>query len=488
MKRIGLTALFALAASACSSSATLLPTATPVAPIEMPGSALAVVVAHGPSAAADRAPGSASGWIEAAAKSDYLLAGAREETVGVWIDVPDVAPHAHLPTAIALAIDTSGSMDGQKIVQARAAARTVIDELSDGDIVCVLAFNDTARELVRPTVLTPATRASILGTIAELGAGGATNIADALTVGEARLRAAPASHPLRRLMLISDGRATAGSTDRSALANIAEGGQTSGVQVTALGVGLDYDENALNAVAIASSGRLFHLSDPSEMVSIIRRELDLLRATVAVDALVEVVPAPGVRVVGADGQRATWGASGAMRVTLGAIFGGQHRELALRLALDHGTAIEGKRPLVSVRLHFRDPADGGLQRVQEAVVRSEVTTDPTLVAAHQNTSVLALVTTAEAAQMTVAARDQVSAGSFDDADAQLALAQQRFEEAGRLAANAKDKRRMADAARGVSEQRRHVQAAASAAPAARPAMQREAALEANDFAMDAFGF
>src|SRR5262249_13691636 len=150
------------------------------------------------------------------------------------------------------------------------------------------------------------------------------------------------------------------------------------VQVSAIGVGLDYDERTLNALAVRSSGRLYHLEEPRDMTAILDREVGLLQATAAAGAFVEIAPAPGVTIVAADGVRVAWQSGGVARVPLGTMFGGQHREMVLRVRVNAGSAAGGNEAghaLASVRLHFHDPADGGVERVQEVVARYQVTTD-----------------------------------------------------------------------------------------------------------------
>ena len=199
---------------------------------------------------------------------------------------------------------------------------------------------------------------------------------DGLGLAERRALASPPSHPVRRVVMISDGMANIGPSSPEVLGAVAARGSDGGVQVSAIGVGLDYDERTLNALAVRSSGRLYHLDEPREMTAILDREIGLLQATAATGAYVEIVPAPGVTLQGADGVRFDWQGGGAARVPLGTMFGGQHREMVLRVRVDAGSeAGEGGRALASVRLHFHDPADGGVERVQEVVARFQVTSD-----------------------------------------------------------------------------------------------------------------
>ena len=70
-----------------------------------------------------------------------LLAGTRDTFLGVWVDVPDTRPTTRPPMDLALVVDTSGSMAGAKIENARAAATTLVKNLKDGDIVSLDAFS-----------------------------------------------------------------------------------------------------------------------------------------------------------------------------------------------------------------------------------------------------------------------------------------------------------------------------------------------------------
>ena len=152
-----------------------------------------------------------------------------------------------------------------KIAHARAAAQRVLNELADGDLVSLHTFSDDAVQRVPQSPLTAQGRRWMSAVIEELGADGGTNLFEGVRFAEAVSAAAPETHPVRRVVLISDGRATAGNTSTHALAQLAEAGLPRGVQVTAVGIGMDYDEATLNALALRSSGRLYHVADSTEL-------------------------------------------------------------------------------------------------------------------------------------------------------------------------------------------------------------------------------
>jgi Mg-chelatase subunit ChlD len=223
-------------------------------------------------------------WIGASAEGEMLMSNTRDTVLGVWVDVPEVRPEVRPPMEVALVVDTSGSMAGAKIENARAAASTLVRNLKDGDIVALDAFSDNARTVVPPTRLNAESRQQILRAISGLTPAGSTNMFEGLTLAEGQVAAAPPSHAIRRVVVISDGIANVGPSSPETLGAIAERGLRFRAQVTSLGVGNDYDERTLNALSVKSSGRLYHLTEPKEMATILKGELDLLDATLASDS------------------------------------------------------------------------------------------------------------------------------------------------------------------------------------------------------------
>jgi Ca-activated chloride channel homolog len=424
-------------------------------------------------------------WIGAAGASDFVMAGVSDTVLGVWIDVPNASQKQHAPAAVALVIDVSGSMAGSKIENARLAARSLVDKLADGDIVSIHTFSDDARERVAPTQLDRNSRAAIDRVIDGLEPTGGTNLFDGLRLGESRSFSAPSTHPVRRLVVISDGVANIGPSTPEILGELASRGAESGVQVTAVGVGIDYDEHTLNALAMRSNGRLYHISEPRELSAMLESELGLLQATAATNAVLEIVPAPGVQILGVDGLRTEWGPNGALRFQLGTMFGGQHREMAVRVRVT--AQADGTHPLASVRFHFRDTADGNLDRVQEVVARYQVTSDHVALEQHMNAKTQTIVTSQEASRAALAAADSLNKGSYESAEKELAVAETKLRASAATATTVADKQRMIVAAGKMADARVKTKAAAAAPPAAKPAM-RSPALDVNAAAMRSMGY
>jgi Ca-activated chloride channel family protein len=436
-----------------------------------------------PGAAADRG----GSWIGAAGDSDLLVAGVNDTSLGVWVDIPASLAKVHAPADVAVVVDTSGSMAGAKIENARQAVRALVEKLSDGDIVSVATFSDEAHERVAPTVLSKSSRAAILAVVASLHPDGGTNLFDGLKLAQARAAQAPATHPVRRVVLVSDGKANVGPSSPEILGALAARGADRQVQVTSIGVGLDYDEGTLDALAQRSSGRLYHVSEARELTAMTDQELKLLQGTAATDATVEIVPAPGVAVLEADGIAATRLPDGTLRVPLGTMFGGQHREMLVHLRVVAPS--DGERhALASVRLRFRDPTESNLDRVQEVVARYQTTTDAVAVEAHANGKTRAIAAMVQASKATLAASREVNAGNVEQADQALALEEQKIVEKASKAKDAAAKKDMLAAATVVQRARASAKAVAAAPAPARAEMKRAKALEMNHDGMAAAGF
>lgn len=436
------------------------------------------------SALAGQAPVAGSTWIHAEPDSGAVLARGGDGFIGVWVDVPAWArARVRAPVDLALVIDVSGSMEGAKIQAARASARTIVERLADGDILSVDVFSDTARPLVAPVRLTPETRAGVLSRIAELGTGGSTNMFDGLAMAERHAAQAPADHPVRRIVMISDGQANVGPSSPEALGELAERSLGFGAQVTSLGVGLDYDERTLDAIAMRTSGRLFHIGDPREMQATLEREVGLLSQTVADQAFIEVVPAPGVTLSSVDGAHFAWTEGRAARIPLGTLFAGQHREALVRVRVSPSAA-GTQRALASVRLAFHDPAANEVERVQEVLARVTATNDDGVVAQQASPRTHAMMATLDAAKTELQAAQDVGSGNYAQAEKQLAQTEQSLRDE---AARTKDdgaRQKLDLAAQSIA----HARATAAAAPAAAPADVRGGALEMNKAAMGAMGY
>jgi Ca-activated chloride channel family protein len=430
-----------------------------------------------------------TGWLHAAPVQTQVLQGADGNTwVGFWVQTPAVAAQTveRAPLDVSLVVDTSGSMSGSKIVNARMAAASFLESLADGDLVSLYAFSDAVTELAPPTTVSPATRAELLRRVQGLEASGGTNLHDGLEVARRAVEHAPSSHPVRRIVMISDGRATVGDTSPQSIANVAALATENGTQVTAIGVGTDYDESTLGAMAVRSAGRLYHLEDPSQMATILHSELNLLGQTVAANAYIEFTPAEGVAVEGTDAVRVDRQGE-VVRVPLGNLYASQQREVLLHARIP--TTSNGARAFGTARLVWQSPTNAEERRAADPIaLRYEVTTDAAAPARSYTERVQAMVVGFEASQAQLRASRMLNEGRAEEAERTLAAAEQQLRQSQVHFSDEIVQGNLMRQADSVSRGRRSAGAAAAAPAAARPARARAAALENNADAFHSMGY
>ena len=188
--------------------------------------------------------------------------------------LPATAHADFLPTctraAFALVIDRSGSMTGQPIESAKAAAAATVDKLSANDCVGVITFDSSPTTVVAMHPLTdPAT---VKAAIARIQPGGGTEILTALDAAHKALLGAPAARK-KHVVLLTDGQSpTAGL---QALVQTMSGEL---MTLSTIGFGDSTDEQTLKMLASTGSGRFYRVTDPTTLARTFTREVDTVLA------------------------------------------------------------------------------------------------------------------------------------------------------------------------------------------------------------------
>jgi Ca-activated chloride channel family protein len=166
---------------------------------------------------------------------------------------------------VVFVVDTSGSMAGEKIQQAKNALKHCIANLNEGDRFNVVTFSSFAdawkKELVPAT---PETLKAALARADAILAEGATDIAGAVDTALAFPR--DAARPFV-VIFMTDGKPTVGDTiDPKVILSRVEKSKSSQLRVFTWGVGYDVDTQLLDAIA-ASTGGLSEYVHPEEDIA-----------------------------------------------------------------------------------------------------------------------------------------------------------------------------------------------------------------------------
>ncbi len=200
-----------------------------------------------------------------------------------------------MPVNVAIVIDKSGSMQGDKIAQARDAAIQAVDRLRDSDIVSIVTYDSSV------SVVVPATKASdrelIKEKIRAIVAGGNTALFAGVSKGAAEVRKFLDEQRVNRVILLSDGLANVGPKSPVELEQLGESLIKEGISVSTMGLGLGYNEDLMSRLALASSGNHVFIEDAENLVQVFQSEFDDVLSVVAQKLHIKATLAEGIRPV-----------------------------------------------------------------------------------------------------------------------------------------------------------------------------------------------
>ncbi len=308
------------------------------------------------------------------------------------------------PMNMALVIDKSGSMHGERIRQARLAALAAVDRLQDDDIISVVAFDNNV------TVLVPATRASnrdvIRRGIEQIEAGGTTALFAGVSKGAAEVRKFLDREYVNRVVLLSDGQANVGPRSPGALGELGASLLKDGISVSTIGLGLGYNEDLMVRLARSSDGNHAFVEHPNDLVRIFDREFGEAMSVVAQDIEIRIDCSEGIRPLRTLGRPSE--ISGQTVVTqMNQLYGGQERYILLEVEVP-AHAPDTLVELAGVEARFRE-VDTRAQHTLNTQAQVQVTASREKAEAAVNREVLGafvLQDAAMASEQAVQLRDE----------------------------------------------------------------------------------
>lgn len=184
-----------------------------------------------------------------------------------------------VPLNIALVLDKSGSMEGDKIANLRQAAKNAIDLLDQEDYVSIVAFSDRVFPIVssQPALAREDLKREIDG----IRDGGGTAMSGGMRRGMGELEKQLSPDRLSRMLLLTDGETFGDEGECRQLG--AEMG-SKGIVIQALGLGEDWNEVLLDEVAEASGGNADFIETPDEINAFFQTAVQRMQGTVVQNA------------------------------------------------------------------------------------------------------------------------------------------------------------------------------------------------------------
>jgi len=194
---------------------------------------------------------------------------------------------------LALVIDCSTSMKGQRLRQVQHAALEMVEALQAKDRLSIVTFSDRA-DVVVPSSLVGEARHRLHSAIVSLVARGGTEIYQGLSAGIDQLRQSSTAGETAHVILLTDGHTYGDET--LALA-AAERARVDGIGISALGIGEDWNDRFLDELTRRGGGTTHYVSLADRVRDVLRSEILDLSQTALRDVVLRVNAPDDVSVV-----------------------------------------------------------------------------------------------------------------------------------------------------------------------------------------------
>jgi uncharacterized membrane protein len=217
------------------------------------------------------------GFLMAGGESSFGLGGWQGTRMERFLPVRmDAERRRDQPSlALALVIDKSGSMSGQKMELAKEAARATAEVLSADDYIGVIGFDSQPTRIVR--MQSARNRIGILRDIGRLSAQGGTQIFPALDMAYQDLAVTRAR--IKHVILLTDGI----TQERQVITDLVQVMRAESITVSIVGLGADVNRGLLTQIAALGGGRAYFTNDPHNLPRLFLRETMTVSRSAAVE-------------------------------------------------------------------------------------------------------------------------------------------------------------------------------------------------------------
>ncbi len=209
----------------------------------------------------------------------------------VEISASDAVESGRLPLNLCLVLDRSTSMKGARLQQVKVAARYIVDQMGQNDVLSVVLFSDRA-ELALPG-RREVDKATARKVINGIRSGGGTELLQGLSLGLQELERWRDNGMQSHLILLTDGQTYGDDKECLEMARLAA---ERNVSLTLMGVGSDWNDSLLDEMARLGRGAStsVYIDSNAKIAQVFRDQIQSLGSLFAQDLTLFVHHGDGV--------------------------------------------------------------------------------------------------------------------------------------------------------------------------------------------------
>lgn len=259
------------------------------------------------------------------------------------------------PVNLAIVLDRSGSMAGDKLDRAKAAAIAALNHLGPNDVFSLVTYAHIVETIV------PAQRVTDKDQIQQrINAVSPTESNTALFGGISlaahELRKSLRGNYIHRIIVLSDGKANAGPSNPEDLGRLAIALRKEKMSVTTIGLGVDYDEDVMTALAEKSDGNTYFVKNSTDLSRIFTAELGDVLSVVAKNVDINVEIPKGLNPTRIIGRQGTIDGQN-VHLNWNQIYGGQEKYALVEVDIPANMA-NGDLEIANATVSYENSGDG----------------------------------------------------------------------------------------------------------------------------------
>lgn len=191
---------------------------------------------------------------------------------------------------LTLVLDRSTSMRGERLDKVKVAAHQIIEQLTPQDVLSIVSFSDRANVLIPAQPVEDKTEMRAL--VNMMRADGGTEIFHGLRTGVEQNLEHLGARRVNHVILLTDGR-TFGDEQQSLI--LAERAAEHGIGISAMGIGDEWNDTFLDALAATTGGASAFINSPAAVVRFLNDRVRSLGASFAERIQLTIAPDADVK-------------------------------------------------------------------------------------------------------------------------------------------------------------------------------------------------